>query len=147
MAKNPHRWRFHRIGGLELGPRTLGLLDRDHDGRVRAPDVVAAVEGCRARLKDLAALIPGRPELPYSALDDARREGRALLGAARPILGARGRAFADAVGPEDVADVSQVFDGTLVSGDGVVTPASAGVDAALVAARWYHCRPFAALSR
>jgi hypothetical protein len=166
MATNPHRWRFHRIGGLEqvaldtapdlerlgrldqklwvalscptrgleLDPRTLDLLDGDQDGRVRAPDVVAAVAWCGARLKDVAAIVPGRPELPLSALDDTRPEGRALLGAARQILAARGRADAEAVGPEDVADVSHVFDGTLLNGDGVVTPTSAAGDALLAAA-------------
>ncbi len=165
MAKSPHRWKFHRVGGLEqvsldtaaplenlgkldqklwtalscptrgleLDPRTLDLLDGDHDGRVRAPDVVAAVAWCQARLKDLAAIVPGRPDLPLAALDEVAPEGRALLGAARQILAARGKAGAEAVGPADVADVSHVFDGTAFNGDGVITPASAEADADVAA--------------
>ncbi len=166
MSKNPHRWRFHRLGGLEqvslataedleslpkldqtlwtalscptrgleLDPRTLDLLDGDRDGRVRAPDVVAAVGWCAKRLRTLAGLLPGSPELALDALDDGAPEGRALRGAARQILCARGKPEATAIGPDDVADLSHVFDGTAFNGDGVVTPASAEGNAELEAA-------------
>jgi hypothetical protein len=166
MAKNPHRWKFHRVGGLdqvalataedledlgkldkklwtalscptrglELDPRTLDLLDGDKDGRVRAPDVVAAVGWCEPRLRTLGELVPGAPDLPLAAIDADTPEGVALLGAARHILGARGRPAADSIGPADVADVSHVFDGTAFNGDGVITPASAEGDAALAVA-------------
>jgi hypothetical protein len=165
MARNPHRWKFHRVGGLEqvslataedledlgkldqklwtalscptrgleLDPRTLDLLDGDKDGRVRAPDVVAAVAWCEPRLRTLGELIPGAPDLPLAAIDADTPEGAALLGAARHILAARGKPGADGLGPADVADVSHVFDGTSFNGDGVITPAAAEGDTALAA--------------
>jgi hypothetical protein len=37
---------------LELDPRTLGLLDTDGDGRVRVPEILAAIRFCAARLRD-----------------------------------------------------------------------------------------------
>lgn len=166
MAKNPQRWKFHRVGGLEqvslatstdlanlgkldqklwtalscptrgleLDPRTLDLLDGDGDGRVRAPDVVAAIEWCKPRLAHLEALVPGEAELPLAAIQTATPEGRALLGAARRLLAALGKADAAAVGPADVADVSHAFDGTPFNGDGVVSAVSAEGDAELAAA-------------
>jgi hypothetical protein len=166
MAKNPHRWRFHRVGGLEqvslataddleelgkldqklwtalscptrgleLDPRTLDLLDADRDGRVRARDVVAAVEWCKPRLRTLDELVPGTPDLPLSALDAETSEGVALLGAARQILAARGKPGAESIAPADVADVSHVFDSTLFNGDGVIVPASAEGDAEVATA-------------
>src|SRR5512138_703957 len=41
--------------GLEIDARTLELLDLDKDGRVRAPEVIAALKWCDARLEDLGA--------------------------------------------------------------------------------------------
>jgi hypothetical protein len=166
MAKNPHRWKFHRVGGLdqvslataddladlgkldqklwtalscptrglELDPRTLDLLDGDGDGRVRALDVVAAVEWCKPRLARLEALLPGAPELALSEIAPGTPEGRALLGAAKRLLAALGRPEATSVGPADCADVSHAFDGTAFNGDGVVTQLSAEGDAELAQA-------------
>jgi hypothetical protein len=113
------------VKGLELDPRTLALLDTDGDGRVRVPEVVAAVRWCDARLKDLGVLVPGADALPLAEIDDARPEGKALLAAARRILASLGRPDAPSVAPADVADVSKVFADTRFNGDGVVTPESA----------------------
>ncbi|BDG07932.1 hypothetical protein [Anaeromyxobacter paludicola] len=152
-----HRWRFHRVGGLdqvaletgedlarlealdpklwtalscptkglELDPRTLELLDTDKDGRVRVPEVLAALRWCAARLADLGALIPGDEALPLAALSDGTAEGRALLGGARRILESLGKPGATELVPADVADTSKVFEGTLFNGDGVVPPEAA----------------------
>jgi hypothetical protein len=154
MDKSTHRWKFHRVGGLEqvslataqdledlgnldqklwtalscptrgleLDPRTLDLLDGDKDGRVRAPDIIAAVAWCRARLRSLDSIVPGAADLPLAEIDPATAEGKALLGAARQVLGALKRPDAPVVTPADVADVSHVFDGTPFNGDGVVPP-------------------------
>ncbi|HUK66175.1 MAG TPA: hypothetical protein VLV17_05060 [Anaeromyxobacteraceae bacterium] len=157
MARNGHRWKFYRVGGLdqvsletaddlrnlgnldqklwvalscptknlEIDSRTLELLDTDKDGRVRAPDVVAAVKWCEARLKDLAEIVQGGAELRLSSLNDATPEGRALIGAARHVLESLGKPSAEVVTPADVADTTHVFDKTDFNGDGVVPPESA----------------------
>ncbi len=153
-----HRWRFHRLGGLdqvslgtgadlahlgeldpklwvalgcptrglELDPRTLEYLDSDKDARVRVPEVLAAIRWCSTRLGDLGSLIPGADALPLSAISTATPEGRALLGAARQILAAAGKAEASEVRVAEVGDLSHVFDGTLLNGDGIVAPDAAG---------------------
>jgi hypothetical protein len=155
--RTPHRWTFHRLGGLdqvsldraedlrnlpaldqklwvalgcpvkglELDGRTLELLDTDKDGRVRAPEVVAAVQWCDARLKDLGVLRSGQDALALAEIDESRPEGRALLAAARQVLASLGKAGATAITPADVADTTKVFADTLLNGDGVVTPESA----------------------
>ena len=120
--------------GLELDAGTLDLLDGDHDGRVRAPDVLAAVDWCKPRLRSLGELLSGKDDLPLEAIDADTPEGRALLGAARQILGALGRPGAESIRPGDIADVSRALHGTLFNGDGVITPASAEGDAPLAAA-------------
>lgn len=115
--------------GLELDGRTLELLDTDRDGRVRAPEIIAAVKWCDARLRDLGALVPGKEALPLSAIDDARPEGKALLSAARRILAVQKKPAAAEVLPADVADLSGVFAGSDFNGDGIVPPEAAGEDA------------------
>jgi hypothetical protein len=161
MAKNPHRWKFHRVvgldqvsiatgddlthldkldqklwtalscptRGLELDPRTLDLLDGDGDGRVRAPDLLAAVAWCQLRLKDMGTLVNPTTDLALAALDLSTPEGKALHGAARQLLAALERPDATTVTPADVADVSHVFDGTDFNGDGVIPAEAAGADA------------------
>ena len=111
--------------GLEIDPRTLSLLDGDGDGRVRVPEILAAVALCDARLKDLGDLVAGPDVLPLAAIDDGRPEGKALLGAARQILVSLGKPDAAEVTAADVADTTKVFEKTRFNGDGVVTPESA----------------------
>jgi len=117
------------VKNLEIDTRTLELLDTDKDGRVRATEVIAAVDWADRRLKDLAELIPGNPELKLSAISEATPEGKALAGAARQVLGNLGKPDAEVVTPEDVRDTSHVFDGTTFNGDGVVPAEAAGSDA------------------
>jgi hypothetical protein len=113
------------VKGLELDQKTLELLDTDKDGRVRAPEIIAAIRWCASRLKDLASLIPGRASLPLASVTDATPEGRALLAAARRILAAAGKGDAAEIGPAEVADLSGVFSATAFNGDGVVPPEAA----------------------
>ena len=73
--------------GLELDPRTLDLLDLDRDGRVRAPEVLAAVRFCAARLRDVGLILFGADALALEAIRDDTREGEggARRGAARAL--------------------------------------------------------------
>jgi hypothetical protein len=110
--------------GLELDARTLALIDTDKDGRVRAPELIAAVRFACDHLKDPNDLLPGKPELPLGAIDDAKPEGRTLLSAARQILANAGRADATALSVDDLADPVKIFAGSSFNGDGVVTALS-----------------------
>src|SRR5512138_404234 len=111
--------------GLELDPATLALLDLDGDGRVRAPEILAAIRFCAARLRDVGVLLYGADELALAAVRDDTPEGRATLGAARHVLAQLGRPDALAIRAADVADTTKVFEKTLFNGDGVVPPESA----------------------
>jgi hypothetical protein len=111
--------------GLELDARTLELLDTDGDGRVRAPEVLAAIQFCADRLRDVGVLLYGADELALAAIREDTAEGRATLGAARHVLAQLGRPDALALRAADVADTTKVFEKTLFNGDGVVPPESA----------------------
>jgi hypothetical protein len=117
------------VTGLELDQRTLELLDLDHDGRVRAPEVLAALAFCEARLTDLGSLLKGDAVLPIEALSTRTPEGQALRAAALMVLVSLGKPEATSLTPEDVKDLTHVFDAGLLDGDGVVPPEQAGGDA------------------
>ncbi|MEY2668612.1 MAG: hypothetical protein RJA59_1250, partial [Pseudomonadota bacterium] len=105
------------VKGLEIDPATLALLDADKDGRVRAPEVIAAVKFADARLKDLGDVVKGKDTLPLVDIREDTPEGKALLGAARQILTAAGKPEATEITLDDVADLSHVFEKTLFNGD------------------------------
>jgi hypothetical protein len=111
--------------GIEFDPRTLDLIDADKDGRVRAPELLAAVEWAVRMVKDPDVLLSGASALPLAAIDDSTTEGKTLLSSARQILSNLGRADADSISPEDTADTQRIFAATRFNGDGIVPPDSA----------------------
>jgi hypothetical protein len=117
-------------GGLELDARTLALIDTDKDGRVRAPELIAAAAFAGRNLKNPDALLQGAGTLALSAINDAAPEGKTLLSSARQILANIGKGDATSISIEDVADPTRVFLDSAFNGDGVVTELSTP-DAAL----------------
>lgn len=121
------------VKGLEFDERTLQLIDTDNDGRVRAPEVVAAVEWSARLLVDLGAIIAGKPRLPLAAIAVADPAGVALAACARRVLDKAGKAGAPDIGLDELAAASGDLAKTRFNGDNVLPPASAG-DPALAAA-------------
>jgi hypothetical protein len=113
------------ISGLELDTRTMALIDTDKDGRIRAHELLGAIDFACANLKNADDLLNGSPTLPLGSIDDRQPEGQALLASARQILSNIGRADADVISVEDVADPVRIFANTVFNGDGVVPEGSA----------------------
>jgi hypothetical protein len=111
--------------GLEFDEKTLQLIDVDKDGRVRVPEVIAAVKWALARLKSADDLAKGGAALPLAAIDDSAPEGSAILASARQILISLGKPDANAISVEDAADTARIFAKTLFNGDGVLPAESA----------------------
>jgi hypothetical protein len=115
--------------GLEFDTRTLDLIDADKDGRIRAPEMLAAVQWACAQLKNADDLLQGSPSLALSAIKDTTPEGTQLLASARQILKNLGKADAPAISVEDVNDTTRIFAQTQFNGDGIVPAESATDDA------------------
>jgi hypothetical protein len=113
------------IEGLEFDKRTLELIDADKDGRIRAPELIAAVKWACALLKDPAELIEKKPALPLSSINVATEEGALLLASARQILKDLGKKGARSISVEDTEDTAKIFGKTRFNGDGVLPAASA----------------------
>ncbi len=107
--------------GLEFDSCTLALIDTDNDGRIRAPELIAAVKWAGACLKNPDDLLKSSPELPLDAINDATPEGRKLLASAKQILASLGKTGAPIITLEDTADTVKIFAQTRFNGDGVVT--------------------------
>ena len=76
--------------GVRFDAATLKLLDADGDGRVRVPEVLAAVDWMAARFKKLDFLFAGNAEIPLDELKDDTPEGQALLKSFKNLLARAG---------------------------------------------------------
>lgn len=113
------------VQGIDFDRRTLELIDGDHDGRIRAPELLAAVRWTCRLVRNADALFAGHAELPLSLIDDGTEEGARILASARRILTNIGKGDAAVITPEDAADVGRIFAKTTLNGDGVVPPSAA----------------------
>ncbi|MCE9634072.1 MAG: hypothetical protein K8T90_00065 [Planctomycetes bacterium] len=118
------------VKGLEFDERTLAMIDADGDGRVRAPEIINAVQWCEDHLRDLAALKSGSDSLPLAQINDQTDSGKAILASARQLLKNVGKADATAITLADVAALSAALAQTNFNGDGVI-PADAASDPAV----------------
>ena len=120
------------VKGLEIDEKTLARIDSDADGRIRVPELIAAVEWAAARLKDPSQLVAQQTSLPLAAIDDSTPEGKVLVSSARQILKNVGQRGATAITVGDASDTAKIFSGSPLNGDGII-PADATDDPAVQA--------------
>ncbi len=117
------------VKGLELDEKTLALIDTDGDGRIRVPELIAAIKWAAPRLKEPGDLLQGSATLPLSAINDTTPEGKLVLASARQILANLGKKTADVISAAEASDTAKIFSASPLNGDGVI-PAAATVDPA-----------------
>ena len=117
------------VEDLAFDRRTLALLDADGDGRIRAPDVIAAVRWVARRLKHPDDLLKHTDFVPLDALDDSTPEGGTLRAAALKVLASLGKPDATGICLSDVEDLERILAGTTLNGDGVIVPETAADEA------------------
>ncbi len=111
--------------GLEFDSNTLALIDTDKDGRIRAPELIAAVKWAGACLKNPDNLVKSASELPLGEINEGTPEGRQVLASAKHILASLGKKDAAVITLEDTADTAKIFSQTRFNGDGIIPPDSA----------------------
>ncbi|MBU2573519.1 MAG: hypothetical protein KKH28_05525 [Elusimicrobia bacterium] len=114
------------VSGLEFDEKTLRMLDSDGDGRIRVPELLAAVDWVSACLKDIGAIKTGADSLPLAAINDANEEGKRLLELAKDILHKNGKEGAAAISVADMEQLEAFVADSLFNGDGMITARSAG---------------------
>ncbi|HMP82074.1 MAG TPA: hypothetical protein PKA41_05130 [Verrucomicrobiota bacterium] len=115
--------------GVEFDTKTLALIDTDNDGRVRAPEVIAAAKWVTALLKNSDDLLKSSPSLPLDAINDATAEGKQLRSSAKQILVNLGKKDAAAISIDDTTDTVKIFAQTSFNGDGIIPVDAAEDDA------------------
>jgi len=116
--------------GLEFDSRTLEMMDRDGDGRIRVAEILEAVTWAGSVLRNPDELTWGAPAFPLSAINDESPEGKMLLASAKQLLAGLGKASAAEITVDDMANAVQILSGARFNGDGIL-PADAAEDAAL----------------
>ena len=114
--------------GLEIDGRTLAVIDANADDRIRAPEVIAAVEWMCKVLRDPALIYERSDSLPLTALDLTDPEAAAVHESAARIIEDVGNQAHGAITIEDIVDTQAVFAARRFNGDGVVPPAAARDD-------------------
>ena len=111
--------------GVEFDKTTLALIDTDKDGRVRVPELIAAVKWAGGLLKNPDDLLKGSPTLRPAAIDDTHPEGKLIASFARQVLG---KGDNDEITIDEAAAAAQTFAAKPFNGDGIVPADSAGDD-------------------
>lgn len=112
--------------GLEFDQTTLELIDTDKDGRVRAPELLAALKWAGAVLKNPDDLLKNSSTLPLAAIQETHAEGRSIATFARKVLG---KGDADEITVEEATSAAKTFAAKPFNGDGIITADAAGDDA------------------
>src|SRR5262245_32653010 len=115
--------------GVEFDTKTLDLMDTDKDGRIRAPEVIAAVQWACSMVKNPDVLLQDRDSLALDSINDATPDGAKLLSCAKHVLANLGKKESAGITPEDTGDTVKVFAQTQFNGDGIVPADAAGDDA------------------
>jgi hypothetical protein len=112
--------------GVEFDQTTLALIDTDKDGRVRAPELIAAAKWAAGMFKNPDDLLKGNATLRPGAINDATPEGKLIANFARQVLGKTDNGevtFAEA------ASAAQTFASKPFNGDGIIPADTASDDA------------------
>lgn len=117
------------VTGLELDEKTLALIDADKDGRIRVPELLAAIDWAALHLSDLGVLLRRSDTLPLTAFRTDTPEGKSALSSANRILAGVGKPGSATISLADAADTARIFNATRFNGDGVITADSATDDA------------------
>ncbi|MDM0011859.1 hypothetical protein QTH87_05340 [Variovorax sp. J22P168] len=117
--------------GLEFDTRTLDLIDTDHDGRIRAPELIAACRWTCARLRDPDVLMEGSDAIALTDIADEPDETITLADEARRVLALAGKEGAEMIALADVVQRTELLTAMRFNGDGVVTPETSKDDAAV----------------
>ncbi|HNV52068.1 MAG TPA: hypothetical protein PKM28_04215, partial [Tenuifilaceae bacterium] len=109
------------VHGLEIDPKTLELIDKDKDERIRVPEVLDAVRWLTSLIKNPDELVKENKSLPLSSINDSTEEGKILLASAKQILSNLGKPDDNHITVEESSDTTRIFANTKFNGDGVIT--------------------------
>lgn len=108
------------VNGLEIDSVTLEMIDTDKDGKIRVPEVLAAVKWITSVVKDANTLIGKNTTMPLSEINTETELGKILFASARQLLANIGKPDVDVITVEDVSDTVAIFENTKFNGDAII---------------------------
>ncbi|MBL8025758.1 MAG: hypothetical protein JNL74_05075, partial [Fibrobacteres bacterium] len=102
--------------GIEFDSATADLIDTDRDGRIRPPEIIAAIKWTVSALKDVGDIIKGGDTIKLSAIKDS-----GILSSAKQILASLGKPQFEYISLSDVSNTLSIMAETKLNGDGIVT--------------------------
>ncbi|MEG2816841.1 MAG: hypothetical protein RR855_03385 [Comamonas sp.] len=108
--------------GIEFDPATLDLIDKDHDGRIRAPELIEACQWAVAQVRHPDVLTSGSDVLQLSNLNTGSASGAALHTEAQRVLRLLGREGETTVALADVRERLTMLNALAFNGDGLLNP-------------------------
>ena len=109
------------VHGMEIDSKTLELIDKDKDERIRVPEILEAVKWLLSLIKNPDDVVKENNSLRLSAINDSTEEGKKILASARQILTNVGKPDAEEISVEETSDTARIFAGTKFNGDGIIT--------------------------
>jgi hypothetical protein len=110
------------VKGLEFDEKTLAILDSDRDGRVRVPEILAAVRWIGRVLRNPDELLGGGDGVALSSIDGSTPEGKVVLASAKRLLKSLGMDGAAQVTVADSMRTAELMAKATHNGDGIVPP-------------------------
>jgi hypothetical protein len=110
------------VSGIEIDEKTLVMIDADGDGRIRVPELLAAIKWAAARLGDPGILLEGGDALALDAINTTTPEGQVILTSARQILTNLAKPGSTVISAEDSGNTAKIFAASPLNGDGIIPP-------------------------
>lgn len=109
------------VQGLEFSDETLSVLDIDKNGRVRVPEILAAVEYIRKYFAKPEIIMEKGDTIPLDALGEEPFEcGHSPLESAKSVLAILGKPDAKEITLDDLSVNDKLFAPNVLNGDGVL---------------------------
>lgn len=109
--------------GVEFDPATLDWIDADGDGRIRAPELLAACQWAVAHVRDPQVLASGSEELQLASIATESETGAAMHAEALRILALAGQAQSSTISLAQVQARLTDLHAMALNGDGILNPA------------------------
>lgn len=112
------------VVGLEFDTRTLALIDTDNDGKVRAPELLRAIEWAAGLFADVEEFARPDEPLRLDAIKDDTEEGRLIRSTMQSLLVGLGKAEEGAMSVAETVRALDTFNHLPENGDGIVPPST-----------------------
>ena len=110
---------------VHFDKKTLEIIDHDHDGHIRVPEIIDAVKWISALLKNPSEIIKSSDKLSLSSINTSTELGKQIYESAKKILINLGKGDSQEISAADTADLKLIFANTKFNGDGIISEETA----------------------